>query len=198
MGTGLFFGSFNPVHRGHEMMVASFLRNEMIEDLWLILTPSPPHKHTADLASYADRWNMLELVFSDDKNVLLSDLEQRLPSPHYTVRTLSYLKNSYPDRPFYLCIGGDTLQSLSTWYEFEKIAPKAELLVAERPGIPLRPPPELSTFVVHFCEHDPQGVSSTSIRKKISAGIAPGPDELTPSVLGYICQNGLYGWKDTD
>ncbi len=179
-------------------MVSSFLRNELIEDLWITLTPSPPHKHTADLASFTDRWNMLERVFSEEDRVLLSDVEQRLPPPHYTVRTLNYLNNCYPDRSFYLCIGGDTLQTLSTWFAFEKIAHKTELLVAERPGVPLSIPPDLRSFVVHFCEHDPQGVSSTAIRKKLSSGIAPGPDELAPSVFRYIQQEGLYGWRRTD
>jgi len=193
MGTGLFLGSFNPVHRGHEKMVSSFLDSDLTDELWIILTPSPPHKHIRELASFRDRWNMLELVFGNNDTVHLSDIEQRIPSPHYTVRTLTYLKSSYPDKSFYLCIGGDTLQTLSSWYEYEKIAHKVELLVAERPGVPLSCPPELESFEVHYCDHEPVAVSSTDIRKKLGGGKTPGTDELNPAVMRYIRTKGLYG-----
>ncbi len=193
MGTGLFFGTFNPVHRGHEELVSSFLASEWVDDLWIILTPSPPHKHMVDIAPFADRWNMLEKVFADRKGVRLSDIEQRISSPHYTVRTLTFLRNSYPDRSFYLCIGSDTLQTLPTWYEFEKIAHKIELIVAKRPGISTSKPPEPGDFTVHYCEHREKDISSTSIRKALSEGHAPGPDILNPAVLNYIQQEGLYG-----
>ncbi len=193
MGTGLFFGTFNPVHRGHEAMVSSFMASEQIDDLWIILTPTPPHKHISTIAPFSDRWNMLELVFANRKGLFLSDIELRLPSPHYTIRTLNFLSNSYPDKSFYLCIGGDTLQSLSTWYEFEKIPHKTSLLVAERPGVPLTRPDELKSFSIHFCEHKKVDVSSSGIRKELSAGRDPGPDLLHPSVLEYIHRHGLYG-----
>jgi len=192
MGTGLFLGSFNPVHRGHEKMVSSFLDSDLIDDLWIILTPSPPHKHIRELASFSDRWNMLKLVFADKDTVHLSDIEQRIPSPHYTIRTLTYLKSSYPDTSFYLCIGGDTLQTLCSWYEYEKIAQKAELLVAERPGVPLTIPSELEAFSVHYCTHEAIAVSSTDIREKLAHGKTPRPDELHPAVMEYIRSEGLY------
>lgn len=193
MGTGLFFGSFNPVHRGHEEMASSFLATDWIDDLWIVLTPSPPHKENRELAPYQDRWNMLERVFFEDHRVLLSDVEQRMNSPHYTVRTLEYLKNSYPDRSFYLCIGGDTLQTLATWFEYERIARKTELIVAERPGVSREVPPELASFTVHYCSHEKRDVSSTAIREKLSTGILPGTEELNRRVLDYILEKGLYG-----
>lgn len=192
MRTGLFFGTFNPVHRGHEEMVHSFLASDWIDDLWIILTPSPPHKHLVEIAPFTDRWNMLELVFRSEKGVQISDIELRIPTPHYTIRTLTFLRSSYPDRSFYLCIGGDTLQTLPTWYEFEKISHKTEILVAERPGISLKKPPELESFTVHYCEHKMKDVSSTEIRRAVSEGRSPGPDILAPAVLDYIRQEGLY------
>ncbi len=176
--------------------MASFLASGLVDDLWIILTPSPPHKHIAELAPFSDRWNMLELAFSGMDTVHLSDIEQRLPSPHYTIRTLTFFKNSYPDRTFYLCIGGDTLQTLSTWFEYEKIAHKSELLVAERPGIPTDIPDELSEFTVHYCDHRPLRVSSTEIRRKLTDGTAPAPGELRPEVLKYVRDNALYGWRE--
>ncbi len=192
MGTGLFFGTFNPVHRGHEEMVTSFIASEWIDDVWIILTPSPPHKQLVELAPFTDRWNMLELAFQDRQDVQLSDVEFWIPSPHYTIRTLGYLNSSYPDRSFYLCMGGDTLQTLHTWYEFEKISHKTELIVAERPGISLEKPSELGSFTVHYCEHNARDISSTEIRRTLMEGHFPDPDILNPAVLKYIRDKGLY------
>ncbi len=192
MRTGLFFGTFNPVHRGHEALVQSFLSSGLIDDIWVILTPNPPHKNIAALAPFEDRWNMLQLAFKEKDELKITDVEQRIPSPHYTFKTLSFLKNSYPNQVFLLCIGGDTLQQLSSWYEYEKISHKAELLVAERPDSPNFTPPELNGFRVHFCEHNPVAISSTHIRKALMAGNMPGSGELHPEVLQYIQDKDLY------
>ncbi|MEX0681245.1 MAG: nicotinate (nicotinamide) nucleotide adenylyltransferase [Balneolales bacterium] len=193
MSTGLFFGTFNPVHRGHEALASSFLSSGVLEELWVILTPSPPHKHVPTLAPFDDRWNMLKLVFSGYPKLHLSDIEQRIPSPHYTVKTITFLKNSYPDRHFYLCIGADTLQTMASWYEVEKMVSKVELLVAGRPGSSVAVPSEMQPFVVHQCKHEETDISSTQIRKSISEGREPGQNMLHPEVRHYIREHRLYG-----
>ncbi|MDG5765909.1 nicotinate (nicotinamide) nucleotide adenylyltransferase [Balneolales bacterium ANBcel1] len=192
MVTGLFFGTFNPVHRGHEALVHSFLHSNHLDDLWIIVTPSPPHKHVASLAPFEHRWNMLQLVFGTRSEVSLSDVEQRITPPHYTLKTLSYLKASYPDRSLILCIGGDSLQDLPNWFDYRSIGQKAELLVAERPGVSLDVPDELSAFSVHFCEHDPVEVSSTDIRERMASGHEESARDLHPEVAAYIKKHGLY------
>ena len=192
MRTGLFFGTFNPVHRGHEALVESFLNSECIEDLWVILTPNPPHKHISSLASFQDRWNMLELAFGGRSDLKLSDVEQRMNPPNYTLKTLSFLTTSFPDHDFMLCIGSDTLQDLPKWYEFEKISQKAKLLVAERPDTDTSIPTELGSFDVHFCEHEKVNISSTGIRKLLMESGELLSDHLHPEVEAYIRRRGLY------
>lgn len=197
MGTGLFFGTFNPVHRGHESLADSFLKSKWIDDLWVVLTPEPPHKDNNMIASFRDRWNMLEIAFSDRCRLKLSDVEKNFASPHYTFRTLTYLKNEHPDRSFYLCIGGDTLHNLSTWLSYEKISSKADLLVAGRPGYPEELPGELHSFSVHFCDHKMVEISSSEVRKDILEGRHPGKDILNPEVMNYIIERGLYMRRST-
>ena len=192
MGTGLFLGTFNPVHRGHEALVDSFLKSKRIDDLWVVLTPEPPHKDNRIIASFEDRWNMLEIAFMNRCKLKLSDVEKNLSSPHYTFRTLEFFKKKHPDRSFYLCIGGDTLRTLSTWYLYEKIAPKAALLVARRPGFSVDLPEELRSFSVHFCDHQMVDISSTAVRQDILEGRFPGEEIMHPGVLNYIRKRGLY------
>lgn len=192
MQTGLFFGTFNPVHRGHEALVSSFLSSGRIDELWIILTPNPPHKDISTLASFHDRWNMLKLAFEERQYLKISDVERRISPPNFTVKTLTYLNTHYSDRQFYLCIGSDTLQTLSSWYEYDKISSQAALLVAERPEISPKIPPELETFSVHFCEHRKVDISSTAIRESLAAGVDPGTEQLHPEVLRYINEHQLY------
>src|SRR5690625_6428477 len=79
---------------------------------------------------------MLRLAFNGVHNVIVSDLETTLPQPSYTLQTVDYLTQANPDTLFYLCIGQDSLSAFHTWYKYEEILAKTDLLVAERPGYP--------------------------------------------------------------
>lgn len=192
MNIGLFFGTFNPVHRGHEALVSSFLSSGVIDEIWIVVTPNPPHKNVSKLAPFQNRWDMLKLAFQEQPNLKLSDLEKHIPPPHYTWKTLSCLKERNPGSVFYLCIGTDTLQTLSTWAEYQNIARYAGLLVAERPNVSSEIPSELDSFNVQFCKHNKTDISSTQIRRAIVSGEIPGIDQLHPEVISYIRHNRLY------
>lgn len=195
MATGLFFGTFNPVHRGHEAMASSFLSSESIEELWVILTPTPPHKKNLSIAPFRHRWNMLQLAMSGRPRVQLSDFELQISSPHYTFKTISLLTERYREHDFALCIGSDTLQTLTTWYEYSQLSDYVALLVAARPGVPTDVPQELSGFTVRYCDHEMVDVSSTEIRQELASGYIPGSDKIHPDVARYIRDNKLYGYE---
>ncbi len=192
MATGLFFGTFNPFHRGHEAMVYSFLSSGTISELWIVPTPSPPHKDQAEIAPFRDRWNMVELAVSGIKGVRLSDIERHISAPHYTLKTIAALAGRYPDHGFVLCIGSDTLQTMPSWYKYKKISGYISLLVAARPGIPKDPPEALDEFTIHYCKHDMVDVSSTEIRNEIAEGNIPGSGMISPEIAAYIRNNNLY------
>ncbi len=192
MRTGLFFGTFNPIHRGHEALAASFLSSCRIDELWIVLTPFPPHKETSELAALEDRRAMLNLVFGGQTGVHIAVPEKDLPPPHYTVNTLNHVARKSPDRQFVLCIGGDTLQTIPGWYRFGDIVDLAELLVAERPGASRIVPVELELFTIHFCEHKAVDISSSNIRRVIAGGGNPPESHLHPAVENFIRENRLY------
>lgn len=192
MRAGLFFGTFNPVHRGHEALCLSFLGSDFVDELWILPTPDPPHKESRQLAGFEDRWKMLREVFPEDGQPRLCDIEKDLPSPQYTIRTIRHLRDRFPLVRFSLCIGGDTLESLSTWYRYRQLAQHVRLLVAERPGLPVRIPDHARTFEVVFCPHEPVEISSSDIRAAIAGGEKPGADVLHPGVMDYIEKKGLY------
>lgn len=189
---GLFFGTFNPVHRGHEALATSFLKSQFIDDLWIILTPEPPHKEKKNIAPFSDRWKMLNLLFSSWKNVTLMDIELKMKAPNHTIHTLFFLKEHYPDKDFLLCIGGDTLQTFPSWYQYQRYSDVTTLLVAERPGASRDIPDVLNDFHIQFCPHQVTKVSSSKIRKDLSEGKVPVTSELPPQIIQYIQNKKLY------
>lgn len=164
---GLLGGSFNPVHKGHVSITRSFLKSGYISQLWILLTADPPHKKSLPTLSFELRLKMLERAFSSEKNVHISTVEQNLPKPSYTVRTLRYLYNQYPKKRFWLCMGEDSVVNFKKWYKWEEILQYCELLVAQRPSVDSIEIDEDLAAKTHFITHQPVEVSSTDIRNQI-------------------------------
>ena len=65
MKTGLFFGSFNPVHVGH-MIIANYMLNHTdLENVWLVISPHNPLKKKKTLAKDYDRLYLVNLAIGD-------------------------------------------------------------------------------------------------------------------------------------
>lgn len=188
---GLFGGTFDPVHNGHVAIVNSFLSSNEIDELWVVLTPFPPHKQDKEHASYDHRKHMLDLAFCDHTNVLVSTVEKQLPKPSYTIQTLKYLQSKYDDVKFYLCIGEDSLVNFDKWKDNLAILERCELLVAERPGISHKGTESNILKKTHFIAHEPVEASSTSVRSLLSLG-RDVKHLLPQKVYKYINEHHLY------
>ena len=187
--TGIFGGSFDPVHTGHLDVVDSFLKSGLIDDLLILPTPHPPHKKEKEQTPFHHRMKMLELAFKDVENVVISDLEQKLPSPSYTLQTLKHLKKENPDTTFLLCLGEDNLVIFKKWYRSSEILEMTTLIVAERPGFDSSEIPSEILEKTIFVEHKPVKASSTQIRESVTdSGYI-----LPKNVADYIDEHGLYG-----
>lgn len=188
---GVLGGSFNPVHNGHLAIARSFLASSYISELWVLLTPYPPHKTEQSFVSYELRYQMLQEAFADFDQVKVSDIEKQLTDPSYTVRTLEYLSEQYSDKSFFLCLGSDSAQHFTQWYQWQKILTYCQLLVAGRPSADRIDLPEKVIQKVHFVDHQPISVSSTDVRKKASS--QRDISGLVPAVIERIIhENNLY------
>ncbi len=165
---GLFGGTFDPVHNGHLAVAQSYLNSGFIDELWVVLTPDPPHKAGRELSRYELRKEMLEQAFAGMSRVTITDVETRLPRPSYTIQTVRYLAERYGDYSFYLCIGEDSLVDFERWYKWEEILEHCDLLVARRPNTEINPVNSKISRHAHFIEHSPVEVSSSELREKIS------------------------------
>ncbi|WP_026063433.1 nicotinate (nicotinamide) nucleotide adenylyltransferase [Pedobacter arcticus] len=189
MKIGLLFGSFNPIHTGH-LIIASYLANHTaLDKVWLVVSPHNPLKEKKDLIQVYDRLEMAKLATEDAENIMVSDIELKLPQPSYTIDTLTHLRELYPEHEFTLIMGSDNLKSLKKWKNYELILRDYKIYVYPRPGY------ENSELASHpyvtITETPLMELSSTFIRKSISAEKSVKyflPDE----VIAFIESKGLY------
>ena len=134
MEIGLFFGSFNPIHTGHLIVAQSALESAGLHELWFVVSPQNPLKKNKNLLHEFDRLDMVRLAIESNDRFRASDIEFHMPRPSYTIDTLTYLKEKFPDKHFKLIIGGDNLAIFPKWKNNEKILGDFGLIVYPRPG----------------------------------------------------------------
>ena len=169
MKTGLFFGTFNPIHHGH-LMVANYMHQFTdLDEIWFVITPQSPFKKRENLLDNRDRQHLVNLAIKDQYDFKASDIEFDLPKPNYTVHTLTYLREKYPKREFVLIMGGDNLTHLHKWYNVEQILDNHKIYVYRRPGSDIsdRWESSISKGVIQVFDAPQLDISASFIRKAI-------------------------------
>lgn len=133
--TGLFFGSFNPVHVGHMVMANYFVTTAAMDQVWFVVSPHNPLKELHQLASESHRLEMVRIAIDDDPRFRAVDIEFRMPKPSYTIDTLMRLQEKYANRKFALIMGGDNLAVFHKWKNPEAILEQFRVYVYQRPGV---------------------------------------------------------------
>lgn len=189
MKTGLFFGSFNPVHVGH-MIIANYLATRTeLEEVWMVVSPQNPFKKAGSLAPDYDRLHLVQLAIGDTPRLRASDVEFSMPKPSYTIDTLAVLRERYPDREFALIMGGDNLPTLPKWKNADIILRDFDVHVYQRPGYSLGELAEHPRVKLH--EAPLMNLSATYIRKSIQEG--HGVRYLVPEAVARELEaSGLY------
>ncbi|MBI5542060.1 MAG: nicotinate-nucleotide adenylyltransferase [Bacteroidia bacterium] len=136
--TGLFFGSFNPIHIGHLAIANYILEFTDMSELWMIVSPHNPLKNKKSLAPDYHRLEMVKSAIGDHTKMKASDIEFKLPKPSYTIDTLAYLTEKYPNKKFSLIMGADNLQSFEKWKNYTEILKSYKIFVYPRPGIDIK------------------------------------------------------------
>jgi nicotinate-nucleotide adenylyltransferase len=166
--TGLFFGSFNPVHIGH-MIIANYMATQTdLKEVWLVVSPQNPLKQKNALARDYDRLNMVHLAIGDNPLLRASDIEFSLQKPSYTIDTLAFLKEKYPRKEFVLIMGGDNLATLRKWKNYEILLRDYPIYLYRRPQFDLgefADHPNVQQFDAPLLD-----ISSTYIRQCLKDG----------------------------
>lgn len=199
--TGIFGGTFNPIHLGHTALATSVCEQGLVDEVWLMVSPQNPFKQNLELLDEDMRLAMTRLAVASYPMLQACDFEFHLPRPSYTYHTLQALRAAYPDREFSLIIGEDNWDSFHRWYRSDDILRETPIVVYPRgvdspithhnPSSPSAPLEGEQRSGVQVLDFPLLPYSSTEIRALLAAGEDAG-HMLHPDVAHYIHQHNLY------
>ena len=166
--TGVYGGSFNPIHKGHIHIAETILQSGLVDELWLIVSPQNPFKIDDELLDDGLRLKLARIAVQNIPHADVSDIEYHLPRPSFTYNTLQELRKKHPERDFTLVIGADNWVSFPKWYKARTILQEFPVIIYPRKGSSIdetQLPPS-----VRYLSMPLYDVSSTDIRAKIKAG----------------------------
>ena len=169
--TGLFFGSFDPIHTGHLIIAQYFAEFSDLKEIWFVVSPQNPFKRNQKLLPDTQRLELVELAIQDNPVFSSCDIELSLGTPSYTINTLRKLKEIHPRKTFVLIMGADNLKSLKQWKASEEILRDYEIYVYPRPGT--EPETLKQQSNIHVYKAPLLEISSSAIRNMIAGGHKP-------------------------
>ncbi|MBL1280878.1 MAG: nicotinate-nucleotide adenylyltransferase [Fluviicola sp.] len=132
MKIGLYFGSFNPIHIGHLIIVNYMAEYTDFDQVWLVVSPQNPLKKKASLLEDYHRLALVNVAIESNNKLRSCDIEFKLSQPSYTVTTLAYLEEKYPEHVFSLLMGEDNLRTFHKWRNYEEIIDNHQVYVYPR------------------------------------------------------------------
>lgn len=167
----LYFGSFNPVHRGHTALAEYAIEQGLCDEVAMIISPQNPFKQDMTMAAEMDRYTMVEIACRNSRfpnHIKPSVIEFLLEKPSYTIKTLRHLQENYCDMmEFTILMGSDLINTLPQWREAEKIMEGFDIYVYPRPNVEMTFSTERTTFLADAPQHD---YSSTEVREALQQG----------------------------
>lgn len=196
MKIGIYGGSFNPVHNGHIHLALTAVRELGLDKVYLVPSGISPHRSSDEYVSGEDRLAMLKLAGKVHEKLEVCDFELKQPGRSYTIYTVEYFRQCFPDDQLYLLVGSDMLLSFDTWNRYEDILREVTLAVVSRNEGDLEALEKKSEELRKYGEitvirEAPVVVSSTEIRKKIAKN-ENSSCYLDENVVQYIRSRKLY------
>lgn len=166
--TGIFSGSFNPIHIGHLALANWLCEYGGLDEVWFLVTPHNPLKERNELMDDELRLEMVREAIGAYPKFKVSDFEFSLPQPSYTIDTLQALQNTYPDHLFHFVIGADNWNQIDKWKDYQSLLKKYPILIYPRKGFEIHIPayyPHIRAVEAPLIE-----ISSTFIRQACKEG----------------------------
>lgn len=194
-------GSFDPPHKGHELLAKNLAEACGAEKVIIIPAHSSPFKNGCR-ASDASRLEMCRLAFRGSI-FEVSDAEISRGGKSYTYDTLCELKKQYPDSIIYLFTGDDMFLSLDRWYRYSELlklcVPVAACRTEDRCLIDKMKNYAENTLGLQKNEYiisseKPFEISSSEIRKLISEN-GDFSEYVDKKVYDFIISGRLYNEK---
>ena len=187
---GIFGGTFDPVHNAHVALAHAALASLSLDEVRWIPTGNPWQKPRG-ITDAAQREAMVRLAIEGVPRFVLDRIEIERSGPSYTLDTVHELAAAQPGTEWVLVIGHDQYTSLHTWHDWQKLLSLVTLAVANRPGPPAQPHPDVQAFAHRVVPLAMLDISATDIRARVAKG--QDISQLVPApVASYIEKHWLY------
>lgn len=195
--TGLFGGTFNPIHVGHLKVAEEARRQFGLREVIFIPTGTPPHREVADGVPGELRYEMVHRAIAGRPGLSVSRVELDRPGPAYTVDTIELLRGAHPEGVVYI-VGADIFSQIEIWHDWPKLLTSCPFVVAPRPGVDLRVfrTPPFDRAEIHVLRMTPIALSSSEVRRRYRLGL-PTAGLVPEEVDRFIRERGLYGARRT-
>jgi len=191
-------GTFDPIHLGHLVAAEEVRAGFGLDRIVFMPSARPPHKPGRVITSAEDRYTMTRLATASNPFFLVSRVEIDREGPSYTIDTVAYFREQYPDQEIFFITGADAILEIFTWREPRRLLSMCKFIAVTRPGFDLAGLSSLKDKIgdevldrIHTFPVTALDISSSDLRERIRAGrsaryLVPEP------VLEFINETGLY------
>jgi len=187
MTIGLFFGSFNPIHKGHLNIASYFLDNTDLAEIWFVVSPQNPLKSDAELLDVKKRLELVNAAIGEIDSIKCSEVELDMPIPSFTIDTLKKLSEDFRNNDFVILMGTDNMEKFNLWKDYEEILENYKIYVYPRTGS------DAEQFREHpsvtFIDSQLLEVSATMLRDQMRKGEF---DQWLPNTVARIIKEKGY------
>ena len=184
--------------------MAALQKDLNIDQIRWVLSAQPPHRNQPQ-ASIEQRLAMLDLALASFSGMVSDDVEVRRDKASYTIDTLIYFREKFPDASLTLIVGSDIMDTFGRWHRAAEILRYANIIVMHRAGYGNHVHPILNEYVVKDWQNlrksafgcvfmyaaPPIPISATRIRQSLANG-----DDvsafLNDDVNRYVQEQQLY------
>mgnify|MGYP003403196702 CR=1 FL=1 len=188
----VFGGSFNPITVGHNSIVSTLQKAYPGLPIWIM--PSGDRRDKSIEADFVHRSNMVKLFLKEfglENNVSVNEIENTYGPPTSTIETLELLfASGLPIKTEFLWVcGSDSFNSLTNWYQYERLKEMVTWVVLDRPGIKITHAEKKMDIIPQIIE--PVQISSSEIRENLHDALFC-KKYVGEAVYDYIRTNNLY------
>src|SRR5687767_5346212 len=189
MRMGIFGGSFDPVHLGHQLVAQAAREELQLDRVFFVPAAQSPFKPDRQMAPGKIRAAMLRMALAGKTWAEVDTQELHRGGISYSVDTVGNYRARFPEADIFYLIGADHVAQLPKWRHSGELSRMATFVVIPRPGETQAAAP--AGFKLRWLKGFPLGVSASEIRARAKSKLPL--DALTgPIVAEAIRNNGLY------
>ena len=174
--TGIFGGTFDPIHMGHLMFAEAAREQAGLSRVLFMPAHIQPFKQGDEILSDDDRLRMLALATEDNPYFGITTVETDKGGVSYTIDSLRELRAEFPDGRICFIIGTDMFLNIRKWKDSDALVRDFDFIVGARPGYDRDAAAAMAEELrkshgacIEFIDNPQVELSSTEIRRRLKA-----------------------------